>query len=87
MLYARLAAAGTTVVQKQPNQITKLKHMVMTANATGTLTFTDGTNTFVIDVPVGVWKFKRELAFAPDSDVTITCAGATISIFADIIYG
>lgn len=87
MYYHRFAAAGTDVIQKQPGNSVKLKNLVFTADATGKITFTDGTLTYVVDVAVGIRRFKHELAFTPESDVTLTCAGANISVFADVYYG
>lgn len=82
--YHRFADGDSDKIQKGlANTHTSIIRMVMSADAQATITFTDTVHTYVIDVRPGTNKFKYELAFAPDQDVTITIAGGNVSIFAD----
>ena len=86
-LYSRLAPAGAVKIQKGgETKQTQINHMTLTATGTGTLTLADGTNTYVIDVAVGINEFCMPLIFEGNVDVTITAAAATISVFADYTH-
>lgn len=84
--YHRFAPTGTDKIQKRPGKVIKLKEFIFTGDATGTITITDGTLSYVIDVTVGIYPLCKELVFQQGEDVTLTCAGSNISVFCEVNY-
>ena len=88
-LYKRLATTGTFKIQKQPDadhQI-HINKIFLTADATGTVAFSDGTDTFTFDVGAGQpLDFCWGLVFKGEADITVTCTGPNASVFVEYTY-
>lgn len=81
----------TTVAQKikkgDANKQIMIHTIMFTASTTGTVAITDGKDTFTFDVMQGVnEEIELGLVFAPDSDVTITPTGPTLTTLAEYTY-
>lgn len=83
-IHNRIAASGSTTVKKgATGKQLKISDIEITATAVGTVTFSDGETSYVIDVDTGINHLCQELVFKADTDVTITAATATVTVFAN----
>ena len=86
--YARVATTVAATIKKGAagKQIT-IHDMIFTASEGGTVAITDGVNSYTIDVVAGInTEFCHDLVFEPNTNVTITPTGPSLSIFANYTY-
>ena len=80
MKYFSLADTGTaTISPTRSDKGVQTKEIIVTVpigETTSSLTLSDGSSSYVINCDVGVNVFCIPLLFKPQSDVTLTAAGA-----------
>lgn len=71
-------------IRKQAGKNIEISDIVATADAQGTLTFTDGVKAHVLDVAPGETSRCPGYIWDGAADVTITCGGANINLYAHV---
>lgn len=79
----RLATGASITIPTDGRNI-HIENIFYSADATGKLTFSDGLKTYVIDAAVGFNIKHKGMVFDGSGNVTITCAGANITLAAEV---
>lgn len=79
-----LASGDVITIKKQAGKNIELSDMVLSADALGSLTFTDTVKTFVLDVDPGTNRRCPGYIFDGANDVTITGTDANISLYCHV---
>lgn len=78
---------AATIKKGGTNKQVSIQKITFTATTGGTVVVTDGITSYTFDVVAGInTEFCTGLVFAPDTDVTITPTGPSLSSFVEYTY-